>query len=54
MAFPQRIAGATRLPVMIDYPLELEWGAGHLIYYSGKGVIVGPDGISVLVGYSCP
>ncbi len=37
-----------------DYPLELEWGAGHLIYYSGKGVIVGPDGISVLVGYSCP
>jgi hypothetical protein len=36
-----------------DYPLELEWGAGFLIYFSGRGVIIGPDGIQVLVGYSC-
>ena len=35
------------------YPLELGWGAGHLIYYDGKGVIVGPDGTQVLVGYDC-
>jgi len=36
-----------------DSPLELDWGAGHLIYFAGKGVIVGPDGVSVLVGYTC-
>jgi len=36
-----------------DYPLELGWGAGHLIYYNGRGVIVGPDGTQVLVGYTC-
>ncbi len=36
-----------------EYPLELEWGAGVLIYFSGRGVIVGHDGIQVLVGYSC-
>ena len=36
-----------------DYPLELEWGAGHLIYFSGRGIIVGPDGKYVLVGYDC-
>jgi hypothetical protein len=35
------------------YPLELGWGAGHLIYYEGRGVIVGPDGTKVLVGYDC-
>lgn len=33
--------------------LEMGWGPGHLIYYSGRGVIVGPDGTKVLVGYSC-
>jgi len=36
-----------------EYPLELEWGAGHLIYFSGRGVIIGPDGKYVLVGYDC-
>jgi hypothetical protein len=36
-----------------EYPLELEWGAGFLMYFSGRGVIVGPDGTQVLVGYSC-
>jgi hypothetical protein len=36
-----------------DYLLELGWGAGHLIYYEGKGVIAGPDGTQVLVGYGC-
>jgi hypothetical protein len=36
-----------------EYPLELGWGAGHLIYYSGHGIIVGPDGTRVAVGYTC-
>ena len=36
-----------------EYPLELQWGAGFLMYFSGRGVIVGPDGTQVLVGYSC-
>ncbi len=36
-----------------DVPLELGWGAGYLIYYEGRGVIVGPDGTQVLVGYTC-
>jgi hypothetical protein len=36
-----------------EYPLELEWGAGHLIYFAGRGVIIGPDGTNVLVGYTC-
>jgi hypothetical protein len=36
-----------------EYPLELEWGVGHLILFSGRGVIVGPDGVKVLVGYPC-
>jgi hypothetical protein len=36
-----------------ESPLELGWGAGHLIYYDGRGVIVGPDGKQVLVGYTC-
>lgn len=36
-----------------DYPMDLAWGPGHLIYYGGRGVIVGPDGTAVLVGYDC-
>ena len=36
-----------------DLPLELEWGAGYLIYFGGKGVIIGPDGKGVLLGYDC-
>jgi hypothetical protein len=36
-----------------DYPLEFEWSAGCLIYYGGRGVIVGPDGKGVLLGYDC-
>ena len=36
-----------------EFPLELDWGAGQLIYYSGKGVIIGPNGKGVLVGYHC-
>lgn len=36
-----------------DYPLELGWTAGSLIYFSGRGVIAGPDGTLVLVGYTC-
>jgi len=37
-----------------DYPMDLAWEPGHLVYFSGRGVIVGPDGTAVLVGYNCP
>lgn len=36
-----------------DYPLDLAWESGHLVYFGGRGVIVGPDGTAVLVGYDC-
>lgn len=36
-----------------DYPLDLAWEPGHLVYFSGRGVIIGPDGRAVLVGYDC-
>ena len=35
------------------FPIQIEWRLGYIIYLGGKGVIVGPDGISVLVGYKC-
>lgn len=34
-----------------EHPMELFWEGNHLIYFGGCGVIVGPDGLSVLVGY---
>jgi len=34
--------------------MDLAWEPGHLVYFSGRGVIVGPDGTAVLVGYNCP
>ncbi|MCU0577594.1 MAG: hypothetical protein MUD15_12355 [Desulfobacterota bacterium] len=36
-----------------DYPMDLAWEPGHLVYFGGRGVIVGPDGTPVLVGYDC-
>ncbi|HPR54541.1 MAG TPA: hypothetical protein PLV84_05375 [Deltaproteobacteria bacterium] len=36
-----------------DYPLDLAWEPGVIVYFSGRGVIVGPDGTTVLVGYEC-
>ncbi|HOJ14921.1 MAG TPA: hypothetical protein PLS81_02770 [Deltaproteobacteria bacterium] len=34
-------------------PLDLAWDKDRLVYFGGKGVIVGPDGTAVLVGYDC-
>jgi hypothetical protein len=28
-------------------------GPGYLVYYGGRGIIVGTDGTNVLVGYDC-
>lgn len=36
-----------------EYPLDLAWDKDILAYFGGKGVIVGPDGVPVLVGYDC-
>lgn len=35
------------------YPIQIEWGRDYLIYLGGRGIIVGQDGITVLVGYEC-
>jgi len=35
------------------FPLDLAWDKDHLVYFGGRGVIVGPDGTAVLVGYDC-
>ncbi len=36
-----------------DFPLDLMWEQDHLVYFGGKGVIVGPDGTQMLMGYDC-
>lgn len=36
-----------------DPEIRVEVRSGYWIYYDGRGVIKGPDGIRVLVGYDC-
>lgn len=36
-----------------SFPIEIELGPGYLVYYGGRGIIVGADGTNVLVGYGC-
>ena len=35
------------------FPIEIELGPDYLVYYGGRGIIVGSNGVNVLVGYDC-
>jgi hypothetical protein len=35
------------------FPFDLAWDKDRLVYFGGRGVIVGPDGTPVLLGYDC-
>ena len=35
------------------FPIEIELAPNYVVYYGGRGIIVGSDGVNVLVGYDC-